>query len=230
MAALGADAEQASCKANPRHTAFIGDSAPSWLLDQSSSLPEWEGSIPTFTQVLAELDKPQPFSLAAWAAGRGRLTAAPSPLPSPKSLRDSAAEAMPCARRTADEGSQQGRQGIADQPCFPPADVATPDDYDHSVESSLAGAQGTPALQPAAAESQKSLQQFLSPHRPCLTARPQWLVSASPGKENHGGSGRRASLFAQNTLAGRLKAAAGSCRRSSPAGHHEQALGCASLF
>ncbi|CAL8468985.1 g8526 [Coccomyxa elongata] len=252
MAANGADAEQASCLANSRHPAFIGDSAPTWLLNQSYSVPDWEGSIPTFTQVLAELDKPQPFSLAAWAAGTGRTTAAPQPDP----LRGSAAgpSCSQEARSIADVG-RQGKQKIADQPCFQSAEVATPDNCSQSAELSVAVAQGSPVRQPAAAEPQKTVQLLSVLQRQHL--RPQPSISASTGKENHGSNGRRATLFSQNTLAGRLKATSScgysraaplqhahsstredaACRGSTvegdavtpgPAGHHEHALGCAS--
>lgn len=138
---------------------------------------------------------------------------------------------MPCARSTADVGSQQGRQGITThQPCFQSAEVATPGDWSDSAESSVAAAQASPSLQPAAAEAQEPVQLLLSLHRQHL--RPERSESVSPGKENHGSNGRRATLFSQNTLAGRLKAAASCSRVSSAALQHapsrtQQAAACA---
>ena len=154
-------------------------------------------------QVLAELDKPQPFSLAAWAASRRTIAAEPPPnshsdaLPGP----DCSQVAEACARM----GSQQVRQRTADEPCFPSAEVAAPEAWSQSAEASVANAQGSPALQQPSASA---VQRFASP--------PQRSARSSPGKENHGKNRRLATLFTQNTLAGRLKAAA-SYGHSSPA-------------
>lgn len=154
--------------------------------------------------------------------------------------------------------SEQGKQDIADQPCFQSAEEGTHDNCSQSAALSVAVARGSPVLPPAAAEPQKTVQLLSSPQRQHL--RPQPSTSARTGKENHGSNGRRAILFSQNTLAGRLKAATSckrlmsarasplqhahsstredaACRGSTigvdtvmpgPAGHHEHALGCAS--